>query len=196
MFTGIVEEVGIVSGIEGSLLRLRARRVLDGMRLGESIAVDGVCLTVVSQDEGEFCVELSPETLRRTTFGDLAAGRGVNLERPLAVGDRLGGHIVQGHVDATGRVVSCKPEGDFLILRVSCPKRLMPYVVEKGFIAVDGISLTVVQKSAASFTVSLIPFTLAGTALKDKVTGGRVNLEIDVLAKYVESLLPTLQVSR
>ena len=196
MFTGIVEEVGAVSGIEGSLLRLKARRVLEGMGLGDSIAVDGACLTVVSQDEGEFCVELSPETLRRSTFGDLMPGRGVNLERPLAVNGRLGGHIVQGHVDATGRVVSCKSEGDFLILRVSCPKRLMPYVVEKGFIAVDGISLTVVQKNAASFTVSLIPFTLASTGLKDKVTGGRVNLETDVLAKYVESLLPTLQDNR
>ena len=193
MFTGIVEEVGIVSSLDDSLLRLRARRVLEGTRLGDSIAVDGACLTVVSQDEGEFSVELSPETLRRSTFGDLAPGRSVNLERPLAVSDRFGGHIVQGHVDGTGRVVSCKPEGDFLILRVSCPKRLMPYVVEKGFIAVDGISLTVVKKSAASFTVSLIPFTLASTTLNDKVTGGRVNLETDVLAKYVESLLPTIQ---
>ena len=193
MFTGIVEEVGVVSSIEGSLLCLRARTVLEGMRLGDSIALDGVCLTVVRLDHGGFCVELSPETLRRTTFGGLKAGIPVNLERPLAVSDRLGGHIVQGHVDATGRVVSCKPESDCFILRLSCPKRLMPYVVEKGFIAVDGVSLTVVKKSSSSFTVSIIPYTLANTVLKDKLSGGRVNLETDVVAKYVQSLLPTLQ---
>ena len=195
MFTGIVEEVGVVSSLEGSLLCLRAETVLEGMRLGDSIALDGVCLTVVRLDEGGFCIELSPETLRRTTFGGLKAGDPVNLERPLAVSDRLGGHIVQGHVDATGRVVSCKPEGDCFILRLSCPKRLMPYVVEKGFIAVDGVSLTVVKKSATTFTVSIIPYTLANTVLKDKITGGRVNLETDVVAKYVESLLPTFQES-
>ena len=189
MFTGIVEEVGVVSGLDGSRLRLRADKVLEGTKLGDSIALDGACLTVVSVDDGEFCVELSPETLRRTSFAGLKAGQGVNLERPLGVDGRLGGHIVQGHVDAAGRVVSSKPEGDSVILRVSCPKRLMPYVVEKGFIAVDGISLTVVKKSASSFTLSLIPFTLANTTLKDKSPGDRVNLEADVLAKYVESLL-------
>lgn len=196
MFTGIVEEVGVVSSLEGSLLCLRAKTVLEGMRLGDSIALDGVCLTVVRLDDDGFCVELSPETLRRTTFGGLKAGDPVNLERPLAVSDRLGGHIVQGHVDATGRVVSCKPESDCFILRLSCPKRLMPYVVEKGFIAVDGVSLTVVKKSSSSFTVSIIPYTLANTVLKDKLSGGRVNLETDVVAKYVQSLLPTLQEAR
>jgi riboflavin synthase len=189
LFTGIVEEVGVVASLIGSRLRLRAGKVLEGMKLGDSIALNGACLTVVSRDDGEFCVELSPETLRRTSFASLMAGQGVNLERPLAVNDRLGGHIVQGHVDASVRVVSSKPEGNSIILRVSCPKRLMPYIVEKGFITVDGISLTVVKKSTSSFTLSLIPYTLAGTTLKDKAPGDRVNLETDVLAKYVESLL-------
>ena len=189
MFTGIVEEVGVVASLIGPRLSLRASTVMDGMKLGDSIALNGACLTVVRRDDGEFCVELSPETLRRTSFSNLKAGHGVNLERPLAVNDRLGGHIVQGHVDGTGRIVSSKPEGDSTILRVSCPKRLMPYVVEKGFITVDGISLTVVKKGASSFTLSLIPYTLANTALKDKAPGDRVNLEADVLAKYVESLL-------
>ena len=189
MFTGIVEEVGIVASLIGPRLSLRAGKVMEGMKLGDSIDLNGACLTVVSQEDGEFCVELSPETLRRTSFGDLKAGQGVNLERPLAVSDRLGGHIVQGHVDGTGGIVSSKPEGDSIILRVSCPKRLMPYIVEKGFITVDGISLTVVKKGASSFTLSLIPYTLANTTFKDKVRGDRVNLEADVLAKYVESLL-------
>ena len=189
MFTGIVEEVGVVASLIGSRLRLRAGMVLEGMKLGDSIALNGACLTVVSRDDGEFCVELSPETLRRTSFAGLKAGQGVNLERPLLVSDRLGGHIVQGHVDAAGRVVSSKPEGDSIILRVACPKRLMPYIVEKGFITVDGISLTVVKKSTSSFTLSLIPYTLTNTTLKDKAPGDRVNLEADVLAKYVESLL-------
>ena len=189
MFTGIVEEMGVVASLTGPRLSLRASTVMEGMKLGDSIALNGACLTVVSQDDGEFCVELSPETLRRTSFANLKAGQGVNLERPLAVNDRLGGHIVQGHVDGTGRIVSSKLEADSIILRVSCPKRLMPYIVEKGFITVDGISLTVVKKGASSFTLSLIPYTLANTTLKDKVPGDRVNLEADVLAKYVESLL-------
>ena len=189
MFTGIVEEVGVVANLTGARLSLQASRVVEGMKLGDSIALDGACLTVVSQGDEEFCVELSPETIRRTSFGKLKAGQGINLERPLAVNDRLGGHIVQGHVDGTGRIVSRKPEGDSVILRVSCPKRLMPYIVEKGFVAVDGISLAVVKKGTSSFTLSLIPYTLANTTLKDKVPGDRVNLEADVLAKYVESLL-------
>ena len=189
MFTGIVEEVGVVASLIGPSLHLRASKVIEGMKLGDSIALDGACLTVVSRDDGEFCVELSPETLRRTSFAKLKVGQGINLERPLAVSDRLGGHIVQGHVDGTGRIMSSKPEGESIILRVSCPKRLMPYIVEKGFITVDGISLTVVKKGTSSFTLSLIPYTLANTTLKDKVPGDRVNLEADVLAKYVESLL-------
>ncbi len=190
MFTGIVEEVGTVASLEGYRLRIRASLVMEGMKLGDSISVNGACLTVVEQSDDEFSVELSPETLRRTSFGTLKAGHGVNLERPLSVSDRLGGHIVQGHVDATGRITSSKPEGECVILRVSSPKRLMRYIVEKGFVAVDGISLTVVKKGASSFTLSLIPYTLQNTNLREKTRGGRVNLETDIVAKYIESLLP------
>lgn len=189
MFTGIVEEVGTVSACQDYGLSVKAEKVTDDLRLGDSIAVNGTCLTVVEFDKSQFKVDLAPETLRRTSLGELAVGRRVNLERPLAVSDRLGGHIVQGHVDAAGRVMSIRPEGACFIFRIRTPKRLMPYVVEKGFIAVDGISLTVVNKGAASFTVSVIPYSLSNTNLEEKSVGHRVNLEVDILAKYVESLL-------
>ncbi len=189
MFTGIVEEVGSVTQLEGYRLSVGANQVMDGLKLGDSMAVNGACLTVVDMVAKEFSVDLSPETLRRTSLGDLAPGKPVNLERPLAVSDRLGGHIVQGHVDATGRLTSSKPEADCVILRIRCPKRMMRYIVEKGFITVDGISLTVVKKDTSSFTLSVIPYTLEHTNLKDKVPGDRVNLESDIVAKYIESLL-------
>jgi riboflavin synthase len=189
VFTGIVEEVGVVVGLAGSQLSVRASRVVDGLKLGDSIAINGACLTVVARNEEEFSVGLSPETIRRTSLGNVKPGNGVNLERPLAVSDRLGGHIVQGHVDATGRITSIRPEEDCVILRVSSPKRLIPYIVEKGFIAVDGISLTVVKKGTSSFTLSVIPYTLENTNLNQMVTGDRVNLEADIVAKYIESLL-------
>ncbi len=189
MFTGLVEEVGFMEGLEGYRMNFRANRVLEDMKLGDSIAVNGACLTVVAFGQGKFSVDLSPETLRRTSIGDLTIGKSVNLERPLAVSDRLGGHIVQGHVDATGLLTTKKPENDFFILRVRSPKGMMPYIVEKGFIAVDGISLTVVKKNTSSFTLSLIPHTLGNTNLKEKLAGDRVNLEFDIVAKYIESLL-------
>ena len=189
MFTGIVEEVGTVTGLEGQRLTIAAGTVLEDVKLGDSIAVNGACLTVVDFEPSRFSVELAPETLKRTSFGSWAPGRQVNLERPLAVSDRLGGHIVQGHVDATGRITSLKPEGDCVIFRVASPKRLMPYIVEKGFVAVDGISLTVVKVGASSFSLSVIPYTLENTNLQCQAKGGRVNLEVDILAKYVESLL-------
>ena len=190
MFTGIVEEVGRVTVCEEHGLTVAAERVLQDVKLGDSIAVNGTCLTVVEFGDGQFRVDLAPETLRRTSLGELSSGSRINLERPLAVSDRLGGHIVQGHVDAAGRVMSVRPEGDCFIFRIRAPKRLMPYIVEKGFIAVDGISLTVVSRGAASFTISVIPYTLSNTNLQDKVAGHRVNLEVDILAKYVESLMP------
>lgn len=189
MFTGIVEEVGIAAEVGGDHLTVQAEMVLEGLKLGDSMSVNGACLTVVALEGSAFSVDLSPETIRRTSLGDLAKGQKVNLERPLAVTDRLGGHIVQGHVDGTGRITSWRPEGDSMILRVRCPKRLMPYIVEKGFVAVDGISLTVVKKGASSFTLSLIPYTLQNTNLQGKSAGDRVNLEADIVAKYVESML-------
>lgn len=189
MFTGIVEEVGKVAELDPTRMQVRASRVMESQKLGDSISVNGACLTVVAFDETSFAVDLSPETLRRTSLGSLKPGSVVNLERPLAVSDRLGGHIVQGHVDATGTIASSEPEGDSTILRISSPKEMMPYIVEKGFIAVDGISLTVVKKDTSSFTLSIIPYTMENTNLKEKSPGDRVNLEADILAKYIESLL-------
>ena len=189
MFTGIVEEVGAVRSCQDYGMTIEAGMVLEDLKLGDSMAVNGTCLTVVEFGNGQFRVDLAPETLRRTSLGQLSEGYRVNLERPLAVSDRLGGHIVQGHVDGTGRITSIRPEGDCFIIRMRAPKRLMPYIVEKGFIAVDGISLTVVTKGAASFTVSVIPYTLSNTNLQEKSEGHRVNLEVDILAKYVESLM-------
>ncbi len=189
MFTGIVEEVARVAELEPNRMKVRASLVMEGQKLGDSISVNGACLTVVAIEERSFTVDLSPETLRRTSLGNLVPGGAVNLERPLAVSDRLGGHIVQGHVDATGRISSSKPEGDSFILRIRSPKRMMPYIVEKGFITVDGISLTVVKKDTSSFTLSIIPYTMENTNLKEKSPGDRVNLEADIVAKYIESLL-------
>lgn len=189
MFTGIVEEVGTVGTLDNNRLAIRASRVMEDLKMGDSIAINGACMTVVELDEDGFGVDVSPETLRRTSLGKLEPDHKINLERPLSVSDRLGGHMVQGHVDATARIISIRPEGDCFIFRVGNPKRLSPYIVEKGFIAVDGISLTVVKKSISSFTLSIIPFTLQNTNLQDKATGDRVNLEADILAKYVESIL-------
>ncbi|MEE2948531.1 MAG: riboflavin synthase [Chloroflexota bacterium] len=189
MFTGIVEEVGIVSKITNNGMTVKALRVLSDVKLGDSIAVNGTCLTAVSFSNSEFSVDLSPETMRRTSLSQLTEGSRVNLERALSASDRMGGHIVQGHVDATGRITSIKPDGDSIIFRVRIPKRLDKYIVEKGFVAVDGISLTVVKRGASSFTLAVIPYTLENTNLAVLSEGDQVNLEADILAKYVESLL-------
>ena len=189
MFTGIVEEVGSVVRISENGMTIQAATVLEDLKIGDSVAVNGACLTAVSRSDTGFEVDLSPETMRRTALGDLASGSPVNLERALRASDRLGGHIVQGHVDGAGRIMSTREEGDSIVFRVRAPKRLMPYVVEKGFIAVDGISLTVVKRGASSFTLAIIPYTLHNTNLKALSNGVRVNLEADILAKYVENLL-------
>jgi riboflavin synthase len=189
VFTGIVEETGKVQTLDKHSLSIYASTVLSETRLGDSIAVNGTCLTVVEMDHSGFSVDLAPETLRRTGFGQMAAGDTVNLERPLALKDRLGGHIVQGHIDGTGRITSMKPESECIMFTIRCPKKLMPYIVSKGFVAVDGISLTVVKRNTASFTISVIPYTLEHTNLKGKVLGNKVNLEVDIVAKYVETLV-------
>ena len=189
MFTGIVEEIGTINNLVNSVLTIQAEKVLTDIKLGDSISVNGTCLTVVNFTESKFSVDLAPETLRRTTFGDLNPGDTVNLERALSANDRFGGHMVQGHVDATGRVISIRDEGDSSIFRISNPKRLKPYLVEKGFIAVDGISLTIVKVFTSSFTLSVIPYTRMNTNLRDQRIGGKVNLEVDILAKYVENLM-------
>ncbi|PZC45461.1 MAG: riboflavin synthase [Chloroflexi bacterium] len=189
MFTGIVEEIGHLLSVEKSTLTIAARKTLDDLTLGGSIAVNGTCLTATSIGSENFSVEVTPETLRRTNLGQLAAGSGVNLERPLAVTDRLGGHIVQGHVDGTADIIGVTPEGNSRIIRFSTPSALMRYIAPKGFIAVDGISLTVVDIQEDTFTVSVIPTTYRETILGEKHEGDMVNLEVDILAKYVERLL-------
>jgi riboflavin synthase len=189
MFTGIVEELGVVGKISNNAMTVQASKVTEDLKLGDSIAVNGTCLTAVNFSRTEFSVDLSPETMRRTSLGQLSEGSPVNLERALLASDRMGGHIVQGHVDGTGRVLSSRVDGDSIIFRIRVPKRLNPYIVEKGFIAVDGISLTVVKRGASSFTLAVIPYTLKNTSLASVSIGDRVNLEADILAKYVESLL-------
>ena len=189
MFTGIVEETGSVARLEPRRLTVKAEKVLEGLKLGDSISINGTCLTVVELGPQTFSADLAPETLRRTSLGSLAEGGVVNLERAVAVGDRIGGHIVQGHVDGTGRITSIRPEEDCVIIRVRAPKRLMPYIVEKGFVAIDGISLTVVKRGSSSFTLSVIPYTRQYTNLRVKAVGDQVNLEADIVAKYVESLI-------
>ncbi|WP_405655239.1 riboflavin synthase [Streptomyces sp. RK9] len=193
MFTGIVEELGEVTAVENlgdaSRFRLRGPVVTDGAKHGDSIAVNGVCLTVVEHEDDEFTADVMAETLDRSSLGALVPGSKVNLERPTAVGDRLGGHIVQGHVDGTGTIVDRKPSDNWEIVKVSLPEGLARYVVEKGSITVDGVSLTVVDAGADHFTISLIPTTLALTTLGVKQPGDPVNLEVDVIAKYVERLL-------
>jgi riboflavin synthase len=195
VFTGIVEELGEVTAVESlgdsSRFRLRGPVVTQGARHGDSIAVNGVCLTVVEHEDDWFTADVMAETLERSSLGALTTGSRVNLERPMAVGERLGGHIVQGHVDGTGRVVERKPSENWEIVKISLPADLTRYVVEKGSITVDGISLTVVDAGPDYFTVSLIPTTLDLTTLGRKQPGDPVNLEVDVIAKYVERLLGT-----
>ena len=189
MFTGIVEEVGQVAKLMNYRLVINGVRTLEDVSLGDSIAVNGACLTVVEFDRSSFGVDLAPETLRRTSLGQVGPGAGVNLERAVAANARMGGHIVQGHVDGTGVITGLAPEADCYIMEIEAPESMIPYIVEKGFIAVDGISLTVVQKAVRRFTVSVIPFTMQNTNLQERVVGDKVNLEADILAKYVESLL-------
>lgn len=193
MFTGIVEELGEVVAVEkledASRFRLRGPVVTEGAGHGDSIAVNGVCLTVVDLREHEFTADVMAETLNRSSLGALTTGSRVNLERPMALGGRLGGHIVQGHVDGTGRVLERRPSENWEIVKVSLPDGLSRYVVEKGSITVDGVSLTVVDAGPDFFTISLIPTTLALTTLGIKQPGDPVNLEVDVIAKYVERLL-------
>jgi riboflavin synthase len=184
VFTGIVEEMGRVVSRDDGRLVVEASLVLEDAQVGSSLAHNGCCLTLVERGEGWYAVEMVDETMARTNLGDLRPGDRVNLERPVRLSDRLGGHLVQGHVDGTGEVVSPAPD-----LRVNVPGPLAPYLVEKGSIAVDGCSLTVVSADHESFAVAVIPHTAKTTTLGTRRKGERVNLEVDLLAKYVESLL-------
>jgi riboflavin synthase len=193
MFTGIIEATARVERVEpkggGSRLVLATARPLAKLAIGESIAVAGACLTVTSMRDRRFTVEVSPETLRRTTLGGLHPGDRVNLERSLRVGDRFGGHVVQGHVDGVGALEAITPDGDWSLYRFRAPASLAPYLVEKGSIAVDGVSLTVFACRGSRFTVALIPHTLAVTTLGARRPGDRVNVEADVLLKHIATML-------
>ena len=188
MFTGIVEEIGIVKETSRDRLAFEAHKVLEGTKVGDSIAVNGVCLTVVSLENYGFSVNVMPETLRCTNLGRLHYSDQVNLERALVLGGRLGGHLVLGHVDDTGEVMDVTSEETARIMRISTPAKLMPYIVDKGFIAVDGVSLTIVDLDDFSFVVSLVAYTMEHTTLGGKRPGDVINLEADIIAKYVECL--------
>ena len=189
MFTGIIEEVGSVHSIGGGRLTVRAAKVLQDVQLGDSIAVNGVCLTVTRFDSGSFDADVMPETIRRTSLAELKKGSPVNLERALTLQSRLGGHIVSGHIDGTGEIVKFADEGNAILMTVSADSSLLRYIVEKGSVALDGISLTVAQVTDSDFTVSLIPHTREVTNLGSKKVGSPINIETDVLGKYVEKML-------
>jgi len=188
MFTGIVEEVGRVRTATPGRLVIGASTVMDDLKVSDSVSLNGVCLTVTARDAEAFSVDVVPETLRRSNLGLLREGDPVNLERPLAADGRYGGHIVQGHVDATVTVESIEVEEEALLMKFQAPKSVMRYVVEKGFIAIDGTSMTVVNCDIQSFVVTVIPYTRENTVLGERKVGDRVNLEVDIIAKYVESL--------
>jgi riboflavin synthase len=193
IFTGLIIEVGRVRRIQrrvdGAYLVIEAKQVLEGTRIGDSISINGVDLTVIEMNADSFGADASLETLKRSTLGELQTGRRVNLERALAVGERLGGHMVQGHVDGTGELLSVTPEGNAYRIRFRFARELGRYIAMKGSITVDGISLTVAGLGADWFLVAIIPHTWRETCLSDLKTGDRVNLEVDVLAKYVERLM-------
>jgi riboflavin synthase len=193
MFTGIVEELGAVAAIEALpdavRLTIEASTVLGDAKLGDSISVNGCCLTVAGRDEMTWTADVMAETLAKTSLAALAPGDRVNLERAVTLATRLGGHVVQGHVDGVGRILSRQPSEHWEVVEIELPGDLSRYLVDKGSITVDGVSLTVVEAAASAFTVSLIPETLARTTLGFRKPGDPVNLEVDVLAKYVERLL-------
>jgi riboflavin synthase len=189
MFTGLIEEVGEVRRREGSRLVVAAQAVLPDATDGASIAVNGVCLTVVGRGPDGIAFDLGPETLARTALGDLDAGRRVNLERPLRLGAPVGGHLVQGHVDGMGIVVALTVEGETARLRLRCPSALTSLLIPQGSVAVDGVSLTVAALDGLAFEIMLIPHTLGQTTLGGLQAGERVNLEMDMIGKYVQRLL-------
>lgn len=196
MFTGIVEEIGRLKEFSGGRLTISARKVLAGTNLGDSLSVNGACLTVTLLSKDSFTVEVMTETLRRTNLGQLRQGDPINLERALTLSGRLGGHLVQGHVDGIGQLLSLTPESGAILARFSAPRELGRYIVEKGFIAVDGVSLTVVSCNTATFTVSLVGFTQQKTNMGTKNIGSAVNLEVDIVAKYIEKLLQPVPIHR
>jgi riboflavin synthase len=193
MFTGIIEEIGIVNRLEqvdgGWTMTVNASKTLEDIQMGDSVAINGTCLTIIDLAADRFTVGLSPETLRRTNLGDVKPGDGVNLERSLAASGRVDGHFVQGHVDGTGTIKDFRPEGDSLWVTVEAAPELLRYIVPKGYIAVDGTSLTVVDVYPDRFTFMLIAYTQKHIVLPKRALGERVNLEVDVVGKYVERFI-------
>ena len=193
MFTGIVEEMGRVLAIVGdqerdNLMTISSTTARTGAQLGDSIAVNGTCLTVTALTDQSFTVGLSPETLRRTNLGRLRVNDPVNLERSLTFGGRMGGHYVQGHVDGVGEIIAIVPDGESKRIRIRPPRSLLPYIVEKGYIAVDGVSLTVAELDDTSFTIAMIAYTQEAVIMGRQEIGALINLEVDIIAKYVERL--------
>lgn len=193
MFTGIVEEIGSIKGISkgdnSAVLTLSAKKVLEDVSLGDSIAVNGVCLTVTSYRQDEFTVDVMHETMDRSSLSSLKAGSKVNLERAMIANGRFGGHIVSGHIDGTGKILSVKKDDNAIWYQISADKKILKYIIEKGSITIDGISLTVAKVTDRDFSVSIIPHTLENTILAYKSEGHIVNLENDCIAKYVEKLM-------
>ena len=193
MFTGIIEEIGTVKGVKRGnrsvVLEVQAKKVLEDLKVGDSVATNGVCLTVTSFTGSVFCADVMPETMQRSNLGELRSGDRVNLERALALNGRLGGHIVSGHIDGTGKIVGREKDENAIWISVAASSELLRYIVDKGSITIDGISLTVVSVNDAGFTVSIIPHTQDETTLVKKKIGDTVNLENDIVAKYVEKLM-------
>ena len=186
MFTGIVEETGVITEISEGQLGVRANVVLDGTKLGDSICVSGACLTVIRIDQDGCLFDVMPETFDRTNLKGAKVKGVVNLERAMLFNGRVGGHLVQGHVDGTGTINSQEKDGEALLIKVATDERILGYIVEKGFVAVDGVSLTVVDCDLSSFMITLVPHTMANTTFKVKNVGDTVNIEVDILAKYME----------
>lgn len=193
MFTGIIEEIGTIRGIQhgsqSAVLSIQCKNVLEGTHIGDSIAVNGVCLTVTELGKDGYCADVMAETLRRSSLGALTVGSRVNLERAMAADGRFGGHIVAGHIDGTGKIEAIQRDETAVWYRISAEPEVLRYIVEKGSITIDGISLTVASVTEKEFQVSIIPHTQANTILADRVVGDLVNLETDIIGKYVEKLL-------
>tara|TARA_A100001015_G_C14974715_1_gene706732 strand:+ start:591 stop:1172 length:582 start_codon:yes stop_codon:yes gene_type:complete len=189
MFTGIVEELGKILKISDSEIHIQASVVLSDLEVKDSVSVNGVCLTAVEKSDDKFLVNVVPETLRRTNLGTLSSGSLVNLERSVSYGGRIGGHLVQGHVDGTGEITEIIPDGDAEIIVIQIDRQFSKYIVEKGYICVDGASLTVVKCDENSFSITLIPYTKKHTVFGIKTVGDLVNIEVDMISKYVENIL-------
>ncbi|MBR6012689.1 MAG: riboflavin synthase [Selenomonadaceae bacterium] len=189
MFTGIIEEVGRLKSLNGGRIEIFCEKILSDMKIGDSISTNGVCLTVVDFSENFFAADIMPETFRKTFLAEISAGGVVNLERALKVGDRFGGHIVSGHIDGTGKILNIRAEGNALFINISAENFLLRQIAAKGSVALDGISLTVVDADSENFSVSMIPHTREVTNFKFKRVGSIVNIETDVLAKYVDRLI-------